>query len=126
MCVVCIPLSIHVVSLQFFINHLCKLQFALSTLIPMWLGITWLYFILTFSSDVHSQSAAMPAPTLEFAAICLRNGLFLVSPVDSGTPTCSTLPGAPIEGDAVTALRYASIILTHMYMYVHCTLDYLV
>lgn len=57
------------------------------------------------SSDTHSQSAAMPAPTLEFAAICLRNALFLISPASESMSTCSTLPGLPIEGDSVLDLR---------------------
>ena len=63
--------------------------------------------------DTHSQSAAMPAPTLEFAAICLRNALFLLlstktaegggaSETSQATPA---LPGPPIKGDDVISLR---------------------
>ncbi|XP_064398304.1 CCR4-NOT transcription complex subunit 10-like isoform X3 [Halichondria panicea] len=55
------------------------------------------------SSDTHSQSAAMPAPTLEFAAICLRNALFLVSP--EIIPSCSTLPGPTLHENSVLGLR---------------------
>ena len=79
----------------------------------------------SFSGDTHSQSAAMPAPTLEFAAICLRNALFLLpslsaiaatqslSPIESeetaGDSTDSmfvrSLPGPPIKGDSILVLR---------------------
>ena len=50
----------------------------------------------------------MPAPTLEFAGICLRSALFLLPnrSADSGTPpTCSALPGAPIKGNDIINLR---------------------
>ena len=50
----------------------------------------------------------MPAPTLEFAAICLRSALFLLPDKshDSGAPpTCSALPGAPITGNDIINLR---------------------
>ena len=62
-----------------------------------------------FSSlDTHPQSAAMPAPTLEFSAVCLKNALFLLS-CFTGSPTgiCPTLPGPPIQGEAITSLSYA-------------------
>ncbi len=61
----------------------------------------------TYSSDTHSQSAAMPAPTLEFAAICLRNALFLVSP--EIIPSCSTLPGPTLHENSVLGLRYGGV-----------------
>lgn len=61
------------------------------------------------------QSAAMPAPTLEFASICLRNALFLLprtSPAHfqgekEGTQQTpiSALPGPPIQGNDIISLR---------------------
>ena len=67
----------------------------------------------------------MPAPTLEFAAICLRNALFLLpspsaiaaaqslSPIESDEGTgdginhlsVRSLPGPPIQGDSILVLR---------------------
>lgn len=67
----------------------------------------------------------MPAPTLEFAAICLRNALFLLPPLaaiaaaqalspieaEEGVGDVadqllvSSLPGPPIKGDSILALR---------------------
>ena len=76
--------------------------------------------------EAPSQSAAMPAPTLEFAAICLRNALFLLpspsslavaqdlSPIDgeegggdhsSKSPSVSALPGVPIVRESIQDLR---------------------
>ena len=60
--------------------------------------------------DTHPQSAAMPAPTLEFSAVCLKNALFLLSsftaPLDASS-ICPTLPGPPIQGEEITNLRYS-------------------
>ena len=50
----------------------------------------------------------MPAPTLEFAAICLRSALFLLpdKAVDhEAPPTCPALPGSPITGNDILNLR---------------------
>ena len=68
----------------------------------------------------------MPAPTLEFAAICLRNALFLLpsasslavaqdlSPIDGEEggsdqtgkpPSVSALPGVPIVRECIQDLR---------------------
>jgi len=73
--------------------------------------------------DSHPQSAAMPAPTLEFAAICLRNALFLLPPVSAllasasltpieeegegsqHPPSIPALPGPPIQGQDIINLR---------------------
>ena len=81
---------------------------------------------LTFhfgSVDSHPQSAAMPAPTLEFAAICLQNALFLLPPMSvflasasltpieeegegsQRPPTIPALPGPPIQGQDIISLR---------------------
>ncbi len=76
------------------------------------------------SGESVSQSAAMPAPTLEFAAICLRNALFLlpstsallgssgITPITEGEegraehpPAIPALPGPPIVGEDVIRLR---------------------
>jgi CCR4-NOT transcription complex subunit 10 len=64
-------------------------------------------------AEAHSQSAAMPAPTLEFAAICLSNAKFLLPntpPVVSDDPPTSTPPvpappGPPIQGHSISSLR---------------------
>lgn len=75
------------------------------------------------SVDSHPQSAAMPAPTLEFAAICLQNALFLLPPMSvflasaaltpieeegEGShrpPSIPALPGPPIQGQDIISLR---------------------
>ena len=72
----------------------------------------------------------MPAPTLEFAAICLRNALFLLpsasslavaqdlSPIDgeegggehsSKLPSVSALPGVPIVRESIEDLRLVRV-----------------
>lgn len=59
------------------------------------------------SLESHTQSAAMPAPTLEFSAVCLKNALFLLDSYSgSSSGICPTLPGPPIQGEAITSLRY--------------------
>ena len=80
--------------------------------------------------DSQSNSAAMPAPTLEFASLCLQNALFLLPsmaaiaaaqglcPIEedwSGEPKpldgpqhVTALPGPPIKGDSIMDLRYMS------------------
>ena len=66
------------------------------------------HYLLPSSIESH-QSAAMPAPTLEFAAICLRSALFLLpdKSTDRETPpTCSALPGYPITRNDIINLRY--------------------
>lgn len=76
--------------------------------------------------SLESNSAAMPAPTLEFASICLQNALFLLpsplalaaahglSPIDNDEggkeaggdlPIITALPGPPIKGDSILDLR---------------------
>lgn len=53
----------------------------------------------------------MPAPTLEFAAICLRNALFLLPPFPGEErppqPAVTALPGPPIQGNDIITLRLA-------------------
>ena len=86
-----------------------------------------------FCISLESNSAAMPAPTLEFASICLQNALFLLpsplamaaahglSPIDNNDggkeagadlPCITALPGPPIKGDSILDLRlvYSSIL----------------
>lgn len=47
----------------------------------------------------------MPAPTLEFSAVCLKNALFLLSSFTASSNVCPTLPGPPIHGEEITRLR---------------------
>lgn len=64
-----------------------------------------------YSLDTHPQSAAMPAPTLEFSAVCLKNALFLLSCfTTTSSSICPTLPGPPIQGEAITSLRCAPLL----------------
>lgn len=85
-----------------------------------------------FMYDTHPQSAAMPAPTLEFASVCLRNALFLLPPAvvnsssggsasegkDSANSnsSVSTLPGPPIQKEKTNNLRNAILVcLSYVY-----------
>lgn len=73
---------------------------------------------LSLCSESHTQSAAMPAPTMEFSAVCLKNALFLLSSFTSssaGPHICPTLPGPPIQGEAITSLK-ASILTSLSYV----------
>ena len=89
-----------------------------------------IYNFVLLSLDSQSNSAAMPAPTLEFASLCLQNALFLLPsmsaiaaaqglcPIEedwSGEPKpldgpqhVTALPGPPIKGDSIMDLRYMS------------------
>ena len=107
-----------------------SLSFSFYIIYPSILSIYSLPLSLC-SSEVHSQSAAMPAPTLEFAAICLSNAKFLLPatpPVVSDDPPNSTPavpapPGPPIQGHSISSLRSAgslsqtifTIKYTHIY-----------
>ena len=72
------------------------------------------------SVETHSQSAAMPAPTLEFAAICLSNAKFLLPthpPVISNDPpkplpAIPAPPGPPIQGHSISSLRSDNLSLS--------------
>lgn len=61
------------------------------------------------SNESQSDSAAMPAPTLEFASICLQNALFLLPTENSNSNsekvTVTALPGQPIRGDGILDLK---------------------
>lgn len=67
----------------------------------------------THSAEAHTQSAAMPAPTHEFAAICLSNAKFLLPsnpPMMDEDPSNLTSPvpappGPPIQGHSTSLLR---------------------
>eukprot|EP00731_Ephydatia_muelleri_P026277 Em0018g377a len=81
-----------------------------------------------FMYDAHPHSAAMPAPTLEFASVCLRNALFLLPPMstdrapssegkDGGHDvSVSALPGPPIQKEKISNLRNAVLVcLSYVY-----------
>ena len=98
-----------------------SLLLSLSLLPPVFL-LPFHYSFYFDSVDSHPQSAAMPAPTLEFAAICLQNALFLLppmsvflasvalTPIEEGEgshrpPSIPALPGPPIQGQDIISLR---------------------
>ena len=110
-----------------------SLSFSFYIIYPSILSIYSLSLSLC-SSEVHSQSAAMPAPTLEFAAICLSNAKFLLPatpPVVSDDPPNSTPavpapPGPPIQGHSISSLRSVrSLFSDNFHNQIHTHIQYL-